>query len=203
MTQPRIALDLDGVCYEWDKTARYMLRRWYFQRGRTIPPALYRPSPHWNALEEIVVPQAWDWLWRDGVRAGLFRYGHCVTGAIEGIQRLSHHEREPEIHFVTARPREVYRDTADWLALMFDAVPHHLHFLRDKSRFVADIYVDDSADNILTLHRRHPRAQLYLFRRLWSGSLETPPSDSIVVVTGWDSLVAHLLVYLDVFDIDG
>jgi len=37
----KIAIDLDGVCYEWDRTARYMLREY---RNLSHVPVLQHPS---------------------------------------------------------------------------------------------------------------------------------------------------------------
>mgnify|MGYP001587805304 CR=1 FL=1 len=76
----RIAVDMDGVCYEWERTARYMLREY---RDVVTPE-----STAWDSIKDDIPREDWKWLWTWGVQQGLFRYGHMVTGARIGLQEL-------------------------------------------------------------------------------------------------------------------
>src|SRR5688572_21456774 len=137
----RIGLDLDGVVYNWDKTARYMLRtmRGYPKhdprcgedeefdlvikpRKGAYPeypcsgcaPLAY-PAKHWDYIKDNVKPEDEDWLWRDGVKLGLFRYGHLYSGAIEGVRELA---TIGDIVVITKRPKSAVQDTLDWLSYL-------------------------------------------------------------------------------------
>jgi 5'(3')-deoxyribonucleotidase len=160
----KIGLDLDGVCYQWEKTARYMLRRRIVGRGEVCPGALLQESPHWNWIEENVSQEDWAWLWSEAVKQGLFRYGHVVSGAIEGTTQLA---ALGEVFVVTARPKEAYGDTLAWLAFMFDKVPiAGVHFTTRKIDANADIYIDDHVDNVTPLLSSGKAC--VLFDRAWN-----------------------------------
>ena len=74
-------MDLDGVCYEFQRTYRYMLREY---RGVDMPP-VEEFWTHWDAQKAYGTPADHDWMWSGGVKKGLFRYGHMVTGARKGL----------------------------------------------------------------------------------------------------------------------
>lgn len=150
-----IGLDLDGVCYHFDRTARYMLRRRISDRCDPVPIELYEPSKYWDALKDVVPKEDWKWLWSDGVKQGLFRYGHVVGGSIEGVQALND---LGDVIAVTSRPKEAVHDTLVWLSTMFDKAPLSgiviQSFGQKKSEVspAPDVYVDDAphnADDIL------------------------------------------------------
>lgn len=169
----KIGLDLDGVCYEWEKTARYMLRRRILDRGDVCPGPLLVESQHWDWIQQHVSANDWKWLWSEGVEQGLFRYGHVVKGAIEGTTALAN---LGEVFVVTARPREAYGDTLAWLAFMFDKVPiAGVHFTPAKINAGADLYIDDHVENVQTL-LAHGKACV-LFDREWNrrANLSTTP----------------------------
>lgn len=141
----RIIVDLDGVVYDWDSAARYMLREY-----RGYGAALLDPSSSWDHIQEVVTKEDWDWLWTTGVQKGLFRYGHIVRGAIIGVRTLA--EAGHEILIATHRPRSAVRDTVDFLS--YAHLPlSEIHILSDgepKSSIRADILIDDKPDNVNT-----------------------------------------------------
>lgn len=145
-----IGLDLDGVCYHYDRTARYMLRRRIFDRGEVVPEELKVPSTYWNSIQGHVSDEDWDWLWSDGVKAGLFRYGHVVGGSIEGVQELSN---LGDVIAITARPKEAVHDTLVWLSTMFDKAPlsglviQSFGQRKSEVRPVPHVYIDDAVHN--------------------------------------------------------
>jgi 5'(3')-deoxyribonucleotidase len=160
----KIGLDLDGVCYQWEKTARYMLRQRIVGRGDVCPGPLLVESLHWDHIQENVEKRDWEWLWDEGVKQGLFRYGHVVSGSIEGTTQLA---ALGDVFIVTARPKAAYGDTLAWLAFMFDKVPiAGVHFTSDKLSANADIYVDDHLDNVQSLLGNNKAC--VLFDRAWN-----------------------------------
>jgi 5'(3')-deoxyribonucleotidase len=136
-----IALDVDGVCYSFDSCARYLLRT---ERGYKN---LIYPSTDWDYIERMVEPRDWEWLWTEGVSLGLFRYGHVVTGAIEGVRKL---RRLGDVVFVTHRPTVAVQDTLDWLsyARFEPAGVHILSENQPKTSVPADVYIDDRRENL-------------------------------------------------------
>ena len=139
----RVGLDIDGVIYKWADTARYLLNT---QRGYSLGE-----STHWDYLQYNVSGEDWNWLWKEGVQLGLFRYGHLYKGAIEGIKALA---ALAEIHVVTHRPQQAINDTLAFLSYLtgtpemlgvFSGV-HILTEQEPKSSIGADVYIDDSAD---------------------------------------------------------
>jgi 5'(3')-deoxyribonucleotidase len=146
-----IGLDLDGPCYHFDRTARYMLRKRILAYGDfATAKLLEEESTTWNGIRDIVHPDDWAWLWTDGVKNGLFRYGHIVGGAIEGVQELS---QIGDVVAITARPKQAVHDTIVWLATMFDKAPLSGLVIQSHGQRksdvhpLPDVYVDDAAHN--------------------------------------------------------
>lgn len=143
----RIALDLDGPIYAFHRTYRYMIRKY---RGVDMPP-VKEFWTHWNAQEQFGHQADHDWMWSEGVRLGLFRYGHMTTGARIGLQSLA--QDGHELIIVTHRPESAVTDTLDWVALMFKDIPlSGFHILSDgqpKSVVRADLLIDDKEENCI------------------------------------------------------
>lgn len=145
-----MGLDLDGVCYHFDRTCRYMLRRRITDRGEVPSPDLLEDSTTWNGVQELVSKNDWTWLWTEGVKQGLFRYGHVVSGSIEGVQALN---QLGDVVAITSRPKEAVHDTIVWLATMFDKAPLSgiviQSFGQKKSEVspLPHVYVDDAGHN--------------------------------------------------------
>lgn len=140
-------LDLDGVWYNFCKTANWMLRRRIEEKGARPPECLYRPWNYWSEPIENTNPADWEWLWTDGVKKGLFRYGHVIEGAIEGVQELCEIGR---VAVVTHRPAAAVHDTLAWLAFMGDKAPLSGVVFQSngekKSEVTPrpDVYIDDA-----------------------------------------------------------
>lgn len=177
----KIAVDADGVLYEWSKTARYMLRSY---RDYDVAGPMGKESTSWDYIPKNVAPQDWDWLWTEGVELGLFRYGHLVTGAIEGVNQLS---RVGEVVLVTHRPKQAVKDTLDWLSyinLPFSGI-HILTNQEPKSMVDADILIDDKPDNIFewVMHARYA----ILFDREWNQQAQVG-----MRAKGWNEVVEYV-----------
>ena len=137
-----IACDLDGVCFDYDGAARYMLRHYRGQKH------LIYPSTDWDYIERMVSPEDWQWLQNEAPKLGLYRYGHVIRGAIVGIHAIQ--ERGHEIHFVTHRPKLAVQDTLDWLSYV-RLRPAGVRILTDqepKRDMGADLYIDDKRETI-------------------------------------------------------
>lgn len=142
----RIALDLDGVVYEWQRTYCYMLRSYF---DLDIPPY----NEWWNKWDsQLQWGEPWmhEWIWTQGIERGLFRYGHMVKDARITLERLA--SKEHDFVIVTHRPEAAVQDTIDWISLYFKGLPlHGLSILTNeepKSRVKADVLIDDKLENI-------------------------------------------------------
>lgn len=151
MSRLRIGLDLDGVCYQWESTARYMVRQRMLARGETPPPELYRRFQHWDWLKEYSTPDDWKWLWNEGItEGGVYRYGHVVEGAIDGVRELT---SIADVTIVTSRPKIAVHDTMAWLGLMFDKCPLAGVAIQSDGQKKSevkpcpDIFIDDAKHN--------------------------------------------------------
>lgn len=175
----RIAIDLDGVCYEFERTARYMLREY---RGCT---GLTQESEHWDWIKHRTSDADWRWLWAEGVERGLFRYGHCVVGSIIGLMKLS---EKHDLLAVTHRPQAAVPDTLAWLA--YNKVPwaevHILTHEEPKSTIAADVLIDDKAENVLDWAEDGRSA--ILFDQPWNRGLVASPR--IQRVFGWKGVMS-------------
>lgn len=159
----RFGIDVDGVLYQWDKTARYMLRT---QFGYPKDGPLGEESTHWNSIQDHVDKKQWQWLWGSGVKQGLFRYGHLYRGSIEALRSLN---ELGDVVIVTHRPRSAVQDTLDWLSYL--RLPFmEVHLLTNgepKSSIACDMYVDDKPANIEDFET-NTKALPLLWRRGWN-----------------------------------
>lgn len=184
----RFGIDIDGVMYMWDKTARYMLRT---ERGYSRD-VLGMESSYWNEIKEKVKTEDWEWLWSEGVRLGLFRYGHLFTGSIEAIRAL---DKLGDVILITHRPRNAVQDTFDWISYMRLPILEAYVFtnMEAKSAVKCDLYVDDKPENCIDFNDNTDGLPL-----LWTqasnagfGFLETKREDRIVRIDTWQEVLSH------------
>lgn len=183
----RIGLDIDGVMYQWDKTARYMLRN-------VLPNSPYKgclrdESPSWDFIEKSVQPEHWRWLWTEGVRLGLFRHGHLYPGTIEAVRRLA---ELGDVIVITHRPKSAVHDTLDWLA--YQRLPiSGVHLLtngepKSDVRPHCDIYLDDRLENVSELVAA--RAGIVCLRmQPWNKTRPREHTYDPIPVPGWDEFI--------------
>lgn len=184
----RIGLDLDGVVYHWDRIARYMLRRRYEATGRAVPLELYSESMTWYWIKDYVESEDWAWLWAEGPKLGLFRYGHVVKGAVDGARLLA---ELGNVVVVTARPKVAAHDTLAWLSFMLDKVPlAGIHILGDEPkssvRPLPDIYIEDSPDQVSDLVN-NTGSEVVVFDRPFNR--DVPSVARIHRARGWGEVV--------------
>lgn len=161
----RIGLDLDGVCYQWTKTARYMLREILPNSPYTKSGPLGTECTSWDYIQEHVDPAHWKWLWDDGVKLGLFRHGHLYPGTIKAIRQLA---ELGDVIAITHRPKQAVPDTMAWLA--YQQLPlagvHILTNQEPKSSVErCDVYLDDKPENCEDLARV---GRAFMMTRPWN-----------------------------------
>jgi uncharacterized HAD superfamily protein len=188
----RIGLDIDGVMYKWDKTARYMLRD--VLPGSPYKETLKQESQGWDWIKENVEPRHWEWLWTEGIRLGLFRYGHSYPGTIQAIRSLA---MLGDVVLITHRPKEAITDTLAWLSLL-NLPLAGLHLLTNSEpksivRPSCDIYLDDKPDNIVDLAEHTSADEVCLMRRPWNAAW-FPDEYRISVVKDWAAFIGRVLV---------
>lgn len=162
LPRPRFGIDVDGVMYQFQKTALYMLNT---MKGYDLK---LEDFTYWNQPKDHVSNNDWQWLWSGGVKDGLFRYGHLYKGTIEAIRTLN---KLGDVVIITHRPSNAIQDTLDWLAYL--RLPFMgTHLLTDgqaKSAIKCDLYVDDKPENIEDFAMNTTAVSL-LWDRPWNAS---------------------------------
>jgi 5'(3')-deoxyribonucleotidase len=185
----RIAVDLDGVCYEFQRTYRYMIGEY---RGVAMPP-VSEFWTHWDAQKDYGRPADHRWMWDGGVRLGLFRYGHMVQGARRGLEQLA--EDGHELLVVTSRPAAAVLDTVEWISLFFKDIPlagiHILSNQEPKSVIRADLLIDDRPENIYEWSGAGREA--ILFEQPWNAGQIMPLG--VHVAQSWKDVVTLVRSY--------
>lgn len=164
MTTMRIVLDIDGVLYKFSHAAQYMLAK---KKGLADREDLFWDDRTWDCNR----PQEdWDWLLGAEQSNYIYRHGHLWSGAVEFTYELA---KLGDIVLVTKRPSHATKVTMDWIRYTFDHEPFpfvEVHILgpgEKKSQIPADIYIDDSLENIEELGE-NTEAKLILVDRPWN-----------------------------------
>lgn len=184
----RWGIDIDGVMYEWDRTAGYMLRNVLPNSPYSKDGPIGRPSTNWGYLKDNIAPEHWSWLWKEGVQLGLFRHGHLFPGTIEAIRKLS---ECGDVIAITSRPKQAVHDTMAWLA--YQNLPiSGLHILTNeepKSSVLphCDVYLDDKPENCQDL-LENTAGNVFLMTRPWNTWSMFSPR-----VSGWSDFLAEVL----------
>lgn len=173
MKAKRIGVDVDGVMYQWSKTARYMLREVLPNSPYSKDGPLGIESLSWNYIQENVDPLHWKWLWTEGVRLGLFRHGHLYPGTIQAIRRLAD---VGDIIIITHRPKAAVVDTMAWLS--YQQLPiagiHVLVNQEPKSTVPqCDVYIDDKPENCEDLEK-NTEGRVWMMNRPWNQASAFP-----------------------------
>lgn len=144
-------VDLDGVVADFIAGLRPIAAEWLGIDVESLPLDVSYGFPEWQldgfggyeALHRFAVKE------RD-----LFQRLPPIRGAPAALRRLS--ARDVRIRIITHRlyikwfHQEAVQQTVDWLE--FHGIPYwDLCFMRDKAAVGADLYVEDSPDNIRAL----------------------------------------------------
>ena len=174
----RIAVDLDGVQYKFHSAYRYMMVN---MRGVDMPPD--SEWSYWDWPDQFTTPADREWMWSEGVKLGLFRYGHIVKGTVLGVRALAEHH---DLVVVTHRPRQAVADTIAWLS--FVNLPYTgIHILSNqepKTEVPWDVLIDDKPENIIDAVRAGRRG--ILFEQPWNEGFVAEAA------AGWPDVVRRL-----------
>jgi 5'(3')-deoxyribonucleotidase len=146
-----LGIDLDGVCADFYAAMRQIAAE-YFERD--IEELTTAPSyglQEWGVEGKI----QYESLHRFAVlQRDLFRNAPLIPGARKYLRMLSY--EGARIRIITHRlylyflHRVSVEQTVEWLD--YHAIPYwDLCFMRDKEQVGADIYLDDSPDNVVRL----------------------------------------------------
>lgn len=176
----RIGLDVDGILYQWEKTARYMLREVLPDSPYTVDGPMGKVQSCWTYIEDNISKEHSKWLWSEGVRLGLFRHGHMYPGTIEAVRRLA---RRGEIVIITHRPAKAVQDTLAWLA--YHQLPlSEIHILsnQEPKSLIAnlDVFLDDKPENCTDMLKTG--AEVCLWDRPWN---QREPVDGVIRLSSW------------------
>lgn len=173
--KPRAGIDIDGVLYRWENTARFLLKwRFGYQLGE---------STSWTYLKDHVSKSAWDWLWKEGVeKHGLFRHGNCYPGSFEALRLLS---QQFEIVLITSR-QNAAADTLAWVGYhRIPATEVHLVSSKSKTGVLCNWYLDDHGKNIEELENAGRLA--FLWDRPWNQDCQAG-----IRISSWSELFGNL-----------
>lgn len=173
----RIVVDIDGVLFDWDASARELLAH---HRNVSVPP-----FEHWDFVQDHVSHEDWRFLWNEGIELGLFRNKAPYPNAQKGVERL---QQLGHVAFVTSRPYSACRDTFSWLSRYFDARECHILNGSLKSSVLpqANVYIDDSPQVIGDLIE-NTDSPIVVFHREWNRNV--PETDRVVRAHGWEEVV--------------
>ncbi len=158
-----IGLDLDGVSAEYYGGLRNIIAE---QEGLTPEESLLLyPDPiSYNMEEWPGFPARFFKLHTEAVAEGLYTKLEAIEGASETLWRLNeegHHIRIITSRFVShGQNGKVVAETAIWLDN--NRIPYRdLMFVRHKPDVYADVYVDDSPENIFAFQKRNSEVIIY------------------------------------------
>jgi 5'(3')-deoxyribonucleotidase len=176
---PRFVLgvDLDGVVGDFYGFMRNVTAEWLDVPVDDLTPGVKWGLPEWG----IKTREQYNDMHRFAVtQRGLFRKMQVIHGAAATLRRLS----DADIHiriithrlFISHFHREAVQQTVDWLDNY--GIPYRdLCFLRDKVAVGADMYIDDSPDNVEAL-RKGTEVPTVVFTNSTNRDLADPRADN-------------------------
>ncbi|MEE4361638.1 MAG: hypothetical protein V2I63_08960 [Pseudomonadales bacterium] len=175
-----LGVDLDGVVADFAEGLRHIAAEWLGVPLDSLPTEVAYGFPEWG-LDAF---GGYEALHRFAVKErDLFQRLPPIAGAPAVLRRLS--ARDVRIRIITHRlyikwfHQEAVRQTVDWLE--HHGIPYwDLCFMRDKGAVGADLYVEDSPDNIARL--REAGQEVLVLRNSTNRSVAGPAVDS------WDEL---------------
>jgi 5'(3')-deoxyribonucleotidase len=150
--QPLIlGVDLDGVCADFYARMREVASEWFERPIEELTTDVSYGLPEWGVKD-------YDSLHRIAVTArDLFSTVNLIPGARKYLRKLS--DEKFRIRIITHRLFIRYfhaiavKQTIEWLDS--NGIPYwDLCFMKDKGQVGAEIYIEDSPENILDLRKR-------------------------------------------------
>ena len=181
-----LGVDLDGVCADFYGGLKPVAAEWLGVDVTSLPDRVSWTLPEWGVDQ---APGGYDALHRFAVtQRELFRRLPPMPGAPQALRRLS--AQDVRIRIITHRLFIKYfhqvavRQTIEWLD--FHDIPYwDLCFMREKAAVGADLYVEDSPENVARL--REQGLKTIVFSNSTNEHLPGPRAHS------WDE-VARLVV---------
>jgi len=181
-----LGVDLDGVCADFYGGLKPVAAEWLGVDVASLPDRVSWTLPEWGVDQ---APGGYDALHRFAVtQRELFRRLPPMPGAPQALRRLS--AQDVRIRIITHRLFIKYfhqvavRQTIEWLD--FHDIPYwDLCFMREKAAVGADLYVEDSPENVARL--RAQGLKTIVFSNSTNEHLPGPRAHS------WDE-VARLVV---------
>ena len=179
MSQSRFVLgvDLDGVCADFYRGLRPIAAEWLGVPFESLPREVSHGLREWGI---DAAPGGYEALHRFAVtQRNLFRELEPVDRAAATLRRIS--ARDVRIRIITNRlfikyfHQQAVRQTIEWLD-HYDIPYWDLCFMRDKAAVGADLYIEDSPDNIEQL--RGDGYPTLVFSNSTNRSLPPPRADS-------------------------
>ena len=185
----RLGVDVDGVLFDFHGAACHLLNvhKGYHLRREDVQ--------EWDYIPRMVGREDYAWLFKPdgGIEAGLFRFGHIIKSAIEGIHAIR--DMGHELVIITHRPAVAVQDTLDWLSYC-RFKPAEVRILSDespKTNVAADVYIDDKPETISAV-MLNTGAQAIIFDQAWN-HLSLPGDQDATRfyrAHGWDEVFARI-----------
>jgi 5'(3')-deoxyribonucleotidase len=144
-----LGVDLDGVCADFYGGLKPVAAEWLGVELATLPDRVSWTLPEWGVDR---APGGYDALHRFAVtQRELFKRLPPMPGAPQALRRLSGHD--VRIRIITHRLFIKYfhqvavRQTIEWLDC-HDIPYWDLCFMREKAAVGADLYIEDSPENV-------------------------------------------------------
>lgn len=171
-----VMVDLDGVLYDYHSILKYLA---------SLEGEEYKRLD-WGKKEtiDLMSLKMEDEKW--GLPRGIFRHGHVLKGAIDGINLLDVYY---DIIICTHRPVSARFDTLEWIA--FHRIPcKQVVFLwggEPKTVVDADVIIDDRPENVLDflVSGRYG----ILWKKPWNEGWQLPNKDLSILFYTTDSWV--------------
>ena len=179
-------VDLDGVCADFYGGLKPVAAEWLGVDLATLPDRVSWTLPEWGVDQ---APGGYDALHRFAVtQRELFRRLPPMPGAPQALRRLS--AQDVRIRIITHRLFIKYfhqvavRQTIEWLD--FHDIPYwDLCFMREKAAVGADLYIEDSPENVARL--RSQGLKTIVFSNSTNEHLPGPRAHS------WDEVIGLVL----------
>lgn len=181
-------VDLDGVCADFYRGLRLIAAEWLGTDVGNLSERVSWGLPEWGIDK---APGGYEALHRFAVtQRKLFRELLPIPGAPAAIRQLS--AANVRIRIITHRLIIKYfhqvaaKQTIEWLDY-YDIPYWDLCFMKEKAAVGADIYVEDSAENVELL--RAENVPTIVFTNSMNKHLPGPRADT------WDQVVDFTLAY--------
>jgi hypothetical protein len=176
-----VGLDVDDVLFDFDSSARRVLRDEY---GEDPGPD---PSQKWEAIRHQVSKDAWDWLWDEGPKHGLFD-GVPTQETLGAVAELSVFCDLRPITTRSPRVAEVTRQFCQQAGLR--ATPIHVSCMEEKAAHDFDVWIDDAPGVIEALVRAEKH--VVIFDQPWNRDVKHNGYAKAHRARGWEDVVTFL-----------